>query len=302
MTIAIAIVLGAAAAIVVLRTPGGPSSGGSSDGGVVASSLQAAPAGRQIADLTVRFARDGLPASVPCEDCYQPSLQTSWQWQLDGMLDTSIDVDMYDVDGFDTTQAQVEGLHADGRKVVCYMDAGSWERWRPDAGRFPSEILGRSNGWPGERWLDIRALDILGPIMQDRMDICRAKGFDAIEFDLVDAYMNRTGFPLTGQDQLRYNVFLANEAHARGLSVALKNDLEQIPQLLPYFDMALNEQCHQWRECKLLRPFVAAGKAVFGVEYKLKKPKFCPAANRENFNFLKKRLSLKVWRAPCRGA
>jgi hypothetical protein len=33
--------------------------------------------------------------------------------------------------------------------------------------------------------------------------------------------------------QLRYNVWLADEAHARGLSIGLKNDEEQVQGLLP---------------------------------------------------------------------
>ena len=39
---------------------------------------------------------------------------------------------------------------------------------------------------------------------------------------------------------------------------------------------------------------------MFGVEYKLAKSEFCPQANAHNFNFLKKKLNLGVWRSPCR--
>jgi len=94
---------------------------------------------------------------------------------------------------------------------------------------------------------------------------------------------------------------LANGAHRRGLSALLKNDLGQIRTLLPYFDAALNEQCHQYDECGRLDAFVDAGKAVFGVEYKLETTEFCDAANAHDFNFLKKRLALGAWRVPCRG-
>ena len=107
---------------------------------------------------------------------------------------------------------------------------------------------GSTNGWPGERWLDIRRLDILGPIMQRRLDMCAAKGFDAVEFDNVDGYTNRTGFPLTAPSSSA-TTCSANQAHRRGISVGLKNDTDQIPRLLPYFDFALNEQCHQYHEC-----------------------------------------------------
>ena len=241
-----------------------------------------------------------LPAPIACEGCWHPSLNTSWQWQLSGAVDTSLDVQMYDIDGFENGAGVVSGLHSDGRKVVCYISAGSWENWRPDAGRFPESVKGAPNGWPGERWLDIRRLGALGQIMRDRVKMCAKRGYDAVEFDNVDGFQNRTGFPLTGADQLRYNVFLANLAHKHAMSAVLKNDVGQTSKLLPYFDIALNEQCFQYSECGKLRAFVNAGKPVFGVEYKLDTSQFCPEANAMDFNFLKKRLSLGTWRVPCR--
>jgi hypothetical protein len=245
--------------------------------------------------------RRSLPGPAACPGCYAPALRTSWQWQLQFPVDMTVDADMYDVDAFNVKQSLVSRLHAEGRKVVCYFSAGSWENWRPDKHDFPASVLGRSNGWPGEKWLDIRRIGMLGPIMKARLDLCEAKGFDAVEFDNVDGYQNPTGFPLTGPQQLRYNVFLANQAHRRGMSAVLKNDLGQIQALLPYFDFALNEQCYQYHECSRLKPFVNAGKAVFGVEYRLARSQFCPRANAANFNFLKKRLGLGPWRQPCRG-
>ncbi|MFQ5739279.1 MAG: endo alpha-1,4 polygalactosaminidase [Acidobacteriota bacterium] len=44
--------------------------------------------------------------------------------------------------------AYTPSLHAQGRKVICYISAGSWESWRPDAGQFPSYLLGKPlSGW-----------------------------------------------------------------------------------------------------------------------------------------------------------
>ncbi len=117
-----------------------------------------------------------LPSPVPCPGCWAPALHTSWQWQLQYKVDTSVDVQMYDIDGFDSPKKLVAKLHADGRAVVCYLSAGSWENWRPDAGDFPDSVKGRPNGWPGERWLDIRRLGILGPIMKARLDMCQRQG------------------------------------------------------------------------------------------------------------------------------
>ena len=44
---------------------------------------------------------------------------------------------MYDIDLFETSAATVAALHAESRKVICYVNAGGWENWRPDAALFP---------------------------------------------------------------------------------------------------------------------------------------------------------------------
>jgi hypothetical protein len=209
-------------------------------------------------------------------------------------------VAMYDVDLFETSVRTVDTLHDDGRMVVCYVSAGSWERWRPDADRFPRRILGRPlEGWPGERWLDIRRLDLLGPILERRMDQCAAKGFDGVEFDNVDGYANSSGFPLTAADQRRFNAWLAGRAHRHGLSVGLKNDLGQVRALVGRFDWALNEQCFQYHECWRLAPFIERGKAVFHVEYELSRSEFCRKAIDRGFSSLRKRYALGPWRRAC---
>ena len=163
---------------------------------------------------------------------WHPPPGTTWQWQLTGAIDTSIDVEMYDIDLFDVPAATISSLIAAGRAVICYLSAGSWEDWRPDAGDYPPGVLGNPlDGWPGERWVDIRRLDILGPILEARLDLAESKGCTGVEPDNVDAYQNDSGFPLQAADQLVFNRWLASEAHQRGLSVGLKNDLDQVPDL-----------------------------------------------------------------------
>ena len=218
-----------------------------------------------------------------------------------GRVDQSFQVNMYDIDLFDNSADAVKLLHAAGRIVICYIDAGSWENWRSDAQKFPAVVKGKPlQDWPGEQWLDVRQMSVLGPILQARLDLCKSKGFDGVEFDNVDGYSNDTGFPLSANDQLHFNIWLANQAHSRGLSVALKNDLDQIPTLLPHFDWALNEQCFQYQECEKLLPFISARKAVMNVEYHLETSQFCPQANKMNFNSLKKHLGLDAYRVACR--
>jgi hypothetical protein len=151
--------------------------------------------------------------------------------------------------------------------------------------------------------LDVRQIDQLAPIMRARLDACRAKGFDGIEPDNIDGYTNDTGFPLTAQHQLTYNIWLANEAHERGLSIGLKNDPDQVVELLPYFDWALTEDCFDQGWCDQLTPFVNAGKAVFAAEYTdtgMTTTQFCPQANALNFNGILKHRNLDAWRQACR--
>jgi uncharacterized protein (TIGR03437 family) len=194
-------------------------------------------------------------------------------------------------------------LRDSGKRTICYFSAGTYEPWRPDASRFPARVRGAAvEGFSDERWLDIRQLDVLGPILEARLDLCREKGFDAAEPDNVDGYANRSGFPLTAADQLRFNRFLATAAHRRGLSVGLKNDLDQVRDLAGDFDWALNEECFQYKECEVLLPFTNAGKPVFHVEYELQPAAFCNRANELGFNSLKKNINLDAARTACREA
>ena len=243
----------------------------------------------------------GKTATSSTPEIWQPALNTSWQWQLtDTPIDQSIEVEMYDIDLFENDASVVAALHASGRRVICYLNVGGWEDWRSDAELFSGSVIGKNlDGWPGEKWLDIRQMDLLAPILEARLDICKEKGFDGVEPDNVDGYLNDTGFPLNYSDQLNFNLWLSAEAHERGLSIGLKNDLEQIPDLVDYFDWSLNEECFAYDECELLMPFTEAGKAVFNVEYELETNEFCQEATALNFNSMRKNWELDAWQAPC---
>ncbi|MFD7613983.1 endo alpha-1,4 polygalactosaminidase [Streptomyces sp. NPDC059828] len=249
--------------------------------------------------LLAGCASDPAPRPGPDHPRWLPTPGTPWQWQLSDRLDPTADVPVYDIDGFENTADDVARLHRDGRKVICYINAGSWEDFRPDQADYPAAVRGKPNGWRGERWLDIRRLDVLRPLLERRFDMCRDKGFAAVEPDLMDAYLNDTGFPLTAEHQLAFNRMLARLAHERGLSVGLKNDLPQIPELVRDFDFAVNEECAQYEECALLTPFIKAGKAVFHVEYALSTGEFCAQARRLGLSSMRKRLNLDPWRQPC---
>src|SRR4030066_257066 len=115
---------------------------------------------------------------------WKPSPGTSWQWQLSGAIDTTLDVQMYDIDLFDASQEVIDQLHRDGRVVICYFSAGTYEDWRPDRGAFPTEVLGKPMpDWPAERWLDISRIDLLENVMSARLDLAVQKNCDGVEAD-----------------------------------------------------------------------------------------------------------------------
>ncbi len=233
---------------------------------------------------------------------WQPEPGLSWQIQFSGApVDTSYPADVYVIDLFDSPQSLIDTLHAQGRKVICYFSAGTWENWRPDAGKFPARLLGKEmSDWPGERYLDISQIKTLQALMQARIDLAAQKRCDAVDPDNVDAYShNNTGFALTAAQQLRYNRLLASMAHQRGLAIGLKNNLDQVAQLQPDFDFAVNESCHAYQECERLLPFIRQGKAVFQIEYKFTREEFCPASLKRRFSGLRKNRALDAYRESC---
>lgn len=202
---------------------------------------------------------------VSAAGVWQPAPGTTWQWQLTEALDPSLDVEMYDVDLLNVTTDEMASLS--GKVVICYFSAGSYEDWRDDASRFPEEALGRTlEGWDDERWLDVTNQTVR-EIMLDRLDHAVELGCDGVEPDNMDGYTNNNGVGLNATEQMEYNRFIADAAHERGLSVGLKNDLDQLSDLVDWYDWALNEECHAYDECGLYSVFTGAGKAVFHVEY-----------------------------------
>jgi hypothetical protein len=231
---------------------------------------------------------------------------TSWQWQIDGgtINETVLDAvanpkKMYDVDLFATPAATIQRLHAKGIYVVCYVETGSWENYRPDAASYPAGVLGNTlAGYANERLVDIRQVSVLAPILGARLDLAKSKGCNGIEPDLDDTYNGyNSGFPLTMADQLTFNRAVADMAHARGMSIGLKNGASGgtfEKAMVQFTDWALNEECNQSGECGGYGAYIAANKAVFQVEYSASgttTASFCSADNAANFDGLLKKSS-----------
>lgn len=191
----------------------------------------------------------------------------TWQWQIEGELNASYDVDVYDIDAFENSAETIAQLHEQGRTVICYFSAGSYEPWQADADAYdPLDIGQPLADWPDERWVDVRSARVR-EIIAARMDVAAQKGCDGVEPDNVTAWRNESGFDIGADDQIDFNRWLAAEAHARGMAVALKNDGDQAAELADAFDFSVNEECHAYDECEQLAPFLDAGKPVFNAEY-----------------------------------
>ena len=234
-----------------------------------------------------------------------PAAGSTYAIQYGGShLDTSVPAAIYDVDGFDTPASTVAALHKAGRHVVCYIDVGTWENWRPDAKQFPSTVLGEPDaGWPGERWLDVRQLSALEPIMTARFRMCKNKGFDAVNSDNIDGWENDTGFPIKPADSLTYDTWVAGAIHALGLSAAEKNDNNQVDTLRNVFDWAQTEQCYAQHYCSQFAGYTRRNRLVVDIEYGLKRSIFtyktCPTTAKYREVALLKHLSLDAWVVAC---
>lgn len=233
-----------------------------------------------------------------------PKAGESYQIQYDGALDLDVRAKIYDLDMFDTRPSVVAQLHKMGRRVMCYVDVGTWESWRPDAGQFPKKVLGKPDGhWKGERWLDIRARSILEPIMAHRLDRCKHKGFDGVDPDNLDGYQNNTGFPLTYNQQLAYDTWVARAAHARGLTADQKGDNGQVKDLVNVYDFAVVEQCYAQGWCKEFDVYSKSDRLVVDIEYYHDQQRFrndnCPEAARHRDTAILKRLQLTAWILTC---
>ena len=220
-----------------------------------------------------------LPAPAACvprhgRACwYPPHLDRTgrpmrWDWQIGRVTPLeragASAVDIYDIDGFLTTPAELHALHTawpaatlPHPKAICYLDL-AWEDYRPDGsppargGRFPVATLGNVYfGYPQERWLDFRQLDALKPMLHARIRMCAAKGFDAVELDDIDSFdpPSTTGFHLTPGDAQNFLSYAMNAIHRSGMTVLWKNSPLLSWWGRRYSDGAVVEECYTYGPC-----------------------------------------------------
>jgi len=213
------------------------------------------------------------PASpLPCQgQCwYPPHLDRTghpmrWDWQIGRTVPLQRTgrnaVDIYDVDGFLTTRAEVTAIKTTWQaatlphpRAVCYLDL-AWEDYRPDATpgtAFPAAALGHVYyGYPEERWVDLRQLDALEPMLRERIGMCARKGFDAVELDDIDSFdpPSTTGFHLTPGDLQNFLAYAFNEIHQDGMTALWKNSPYLSWWGRQYADGAVVEECYLDHAC-----------------------------------------------------
>jgi hypothetical protein len=248
------------------------------------------------------------PSLTTSGDVWKPTAGTTWQIQLSGTVsDLTYPVDVFDVDLFDTPLDTINKLKADGKKVMCYFSAGSYEDWRPDQASFlPSDKGSPLEGWPGEFWLNTSSTNVRS-IMATRIQMAKDKACDGVDPDNVDGYDNTNGLSLSPATAADFVKYLSQEAHSRGLSMGLKNAGDIINEVLPFLEWQVNEECVQYDDCGQLAPFITQNKPVFHIEYPDGAPNLtpdvkttlCNAPSAKGFSTLLKKMNLDDWVDPC---
>jgi uncharacterized protein (TIGR01370 family) len=253
-----------------------------------------------------------IPAAV-----WKPTAGLTWDYQLKAALDSTENqgIDVWDIDVFDNEASTMKALQDQGSKVICYFSAGSYEDWRDDKGDFePSDLGNNLDGWPGERWLDIRSPNVR-KIMEARMDVAVEKGCDGVDPDNVDGFDNDNGLDLTEEDSIDYMAFLADAAHSRNLAIGLKNAGTIIPNVIDVVEFSVNEQCLEYGECDTFAAFIDQNKPVFHVEYpkgddtnnnfavaSTEVTNICDDNTTSDFSTIIKNMDLDAWLESCPAA
>jgi hypothetical protein len=191
-------------------------------------------------------------------------------YQLGGGYDPA---DGVEIVARDSTDSAAEGLYS-----ICYVNA--FQTQPQEANRWISEraelLLRDTNGdpvidpgWPDEMILDISTTGnrvAIADVFGDTIAGCASDGFDAVEFDNLDAW-TRTDGALSEQNSIEMATTLVDIAHAEGLAAGQKNSAELGERGRDEigFDFAITEECAQFDECDAFRNVYKD--AVIDIEY-----------------------------------
>ncbi|MEZ4608187.1 MAG: hypothetical protein R2865_15695 [Deinococcales bacterium] len=88
---------------------------------------------------------------------------------------------------------------------------------RPDSDRFPEYIKGTALvDFPRERWLDIRQLNVIMPIIWSRLDLAKQRAVTLLSLIMwMPISTIRLSLQQLPDQQLNYNKLIAQEARMR---------------------------------------------------------------------------------------
>jgi hypothetical protein len=193
--------------------------------------------------------------------------------QIEGLPNPPPKVDYLEIDGFDSSKELVTQIKANGTKAICYISVGTAEDFRPDFAelkKIPNTVGKAYPNFAGDYFINTNHWRDFFPVMEKRIMMCKDKGFDYVDFDVIDSYAvdpKESGFDLTEETQIAYIMALTDAAHAAGLKTVQKNTTELAVKLEPHFDALLLEQCMEYDFCDEAAPYVRAEKPVFNIEY-----------------------------------
>ncbi|ORX49245.1 hypothetical protein BCR36DRAFT_583849 [Piromyces finnis] len=215
-----------------------------------------------------------LTSCLPAVNAYwKPKPGLKWNWALGTKVSEipieNTDYEVIDIDLYGATKEIINKMHSNNKKVICYFSAGTYEKSREEAQgmlKVNGLVRNKMEEWD-EYWLDFR-LDEVKSFMIERLELAKSKGCDGIEFDNVDTFTNVDwDDAITVEDQLKYDKWLATEAHNRNMAAGFKNSIELLDDLKDIFDFAINEECNEYNECDDYSVFLNKNIAVFVALY-----------------------------------
>jgi hypothetical protein len=191
----------------------------------------------------------------------------------------------------------IADLHAKGTKVVCRVGTGTIRLSDPDAKKFPGFETNPPNdptpvkansviGWKttdpnetDERYLDIReaSRSKWSALLDKRFTLAKMIGCDAIDAgentQITEGGSTlKPGWPVTMSEQATWHLDVASRVHATAiqLSVGIHDPygIGDNMNITRAYDWIMYERLvEQGACCEELRPYTAAGKAAFEIEY-----------------------------------
>lgn len=195
----------------------------------------------------------------------------AFDYQIGGDYDPPSSVEVVSRDWF-------VGSALEGGYSICYVNAFQTQPdadgGRPDErSQWPTELVltGYEDdpNWDGEYLIDIstpQSRTAAADHLDQMIETCATKGFNAVEYDNLDAWTRLDDLPFDEQDTIDFATIITDRAHAFGLAVGQKNTAQLLPQREAIgFDFAVVEECGEFSECDVFTD--EYGALVVGIEY-----------------------------------